>query len=119
PGRHAYEAGAKASLPGSGDARRAGRVRARSPRPSDTRGRRGPGRASASGPDPRPRPGPGSEAGAGEGMILEVLLGVLTGVGGFVESGELVFAMNAGARFGTHLIWVIVLGAIGIIVYGE
>ncbi len=35
---------------------------------------------------------------------LELFLGVLTAVGGFVEIGELTFSLNAGARFGYHLL---------------
>jgi len=40
-------------------------------------------------------------------------------VGGFVEIGELLFSVNAGSKFHYHLLWVVVLGTIGIIVYGE
>ena len=51
--------------------------------------------------------------------ILEIFLGILTAMGGFVEIGELVFSVNAGARFRYSLLWVVVLGTIGIITYGE
>jgi Mn2+ and Fe2+ transporters of the NRAMP family len=51
--------------------------------------------------------------------FLEIFLGILTAMGGFVEIGELVFSVNAGARFGYALLWVVVLGTLGIIVYGE
>ncbi|HEV8128234.1 MAG TPA: divalent metal cation transporter [Candidatus Eisenbacteria bacterium] len=51
--------------------------------------------------------------------FLQIFLSILTAMGGFVEIGELVFAMNAGAKFGPSLIWVVGLGTIGIIVYGE
>ena len=51
--------------------------------------------------------------------ILQIFLSILTAMGGFVEIGELVFAVNAGAKFGPSLIWVVALGTIGIIVYGE
>lgn len=50
---------------------------------------------------------------------LELFLGVLTAMGGFVEIGELTFSLNAGAKFGYHLLFVIALGTIGIIVYCE
>jgi len=40
-------------------------------------------------------------------------------VGGFVEIGELLFSVNAGSKFHYHLLWIVVLGTIGIIVYGE
>ena len=50
---------------------------------------------------------------------LELFLGILTAVGGFVEIGELTFALNAGSKFQFALLWVVALGTIGIIVYGE
>ena len=50
---------------------------------------------------------------------LELFLGILTAVGGFVEIGELTFALNAGSKFHFSLLWVAALGTIGIIVYGE
>ena len=51
--------------------------------------------------------------------ILEVFLGILTAMGGFVEIGELTFMMNAGSEFNYRLLWVVLLGVVGIIVYGE
>lgn len=51
--------------------------------------------------------------------FLEVFLGVLTAVGGFVDVSELVFMSQAGSRFDYRLIWVIVVGTIGIMVFGE
>jgi Mn2+/Fe2+ NRAMP family transporter len=53
------------------------------------------------------------------GNALELFLGILTAMGGFVEIGELTFAVNAGAKFGYSLLWVAALGTVGIIVYGE
>jgi Mn2+/Fe2+ NRAMP family transporter len=50
---------------------------------------------------------------------LEIFLGILTAMGGFVEIGELVFSVNAGAKFGFRLMWVVALGTLGIMVYGE
>jgi manganese transport protein len=52
-------------------------------------------------------------------QVLELALGVMTALGGFVDIGELVFALDAGARFGYALLWVVVLGTIGIALYGE
>jgi Mn2+/Fe2+ NRAMP family transporter len=52
-------------------------------------------------------------------MILELFLGVLTAMGGFVEIGELTFMLNAGSRFDYSLLWVVALGTVGIMVYGE
>ncbi len=51
--------------------------------------------------------------------LLQILLSIMTAMGGFVEIGELVFAVNAGAKFGPSLLWVVALGVLGIIVYGE
>lgn len=53
------------------------------------------------------------------GKILELFLGILTAMGGFVEIGELTFMMNAGSKFDYRLLWVVALGTLGIIVYGE
>ena len=50
---------------------------------------------------------------------LEIFLGVLTAVGGFVDVSELVFMSQAGSRFDYRLIWVVVLATIGIMVFGE
>src|SRR3954464_7412482 len=51
--------------------------------------------------------------------ILGLALGIMTALGGFVDIGELVFTTQAGARFGYSLIWAVVLGTVGIIVYSE
>src|SRR5215212_3759278 len=51
--------------------------------------------------------------------FVEIFLGVLTAMGGFVEVGELVFSVNAGAKFGFRLLWVVALGTIGIIAFCE
>jgi manganese transport protein len=51
--------------------------------------------------------------------LLEVFLGILTAMGGFVEIGELTFMMNAGSIFNYQLMWVVLLGVVGIIVFGE
>jgi Mn2+/Fe2+ NRAMP family transporter len=50
---------------------------------------------------------------------LEIFLGILTAMGGFVEIGELTFMMNAGSQFHYRLLWVVALGVVGIMVYGE
>src|SRR3954451_16137718 len=50
---------------------------------------------------------------------LELTLGIMTAVGGFVDISELVFAAKAGSMFGYALIWVFVLGTIGMMVFGE
>lgn len=50
---------------------------------------------------------------------LQVFLGVLTAVGGFVDIGDLVTSSIAGSRFGMTLAWAVVLGVVGIIVFAE
>lgn len=51
--------------------------------------------------------------------LLQLTLGVMTALGGFVDIGELVFATDAGARFGYSLLWTLAIGTVGIIVYSE
>jgi len=51
--------------------------------------------------------------------ILELTLGIMTSLGGFVDIGELVFAVDAGAKFGFGLLWVVALGTVGIVIFGE
>src|SRR5207237_8976574 len=50
---------------------------------------------------------------------LELTLGIMTAVGGFVDISELVFAAKAGSTFGYALIWVFAWATIGIIVFSE
>jgi Mn2+/Fe2+ NRAMP family transporter len=47
--------------------------------------------------------------------LLEISLGVVTSVGGFLEVGSMATAAQAGATFGFQLIWAIILGTICII----
>jgi manganese transport protein len=51
--------------------------------------------------------------------LLEVALGVLTAIGGFVDIGELVTAPAVGARFGMTLAWATVLSLLGIMIFSE
>jgi Mn2+/Fe2+ NRAMP family transporter len=50
---------------------------------------------------------------------LQLTLGILSAIGGFVDIGDLVFNAQAGAKFGYSLIWVVLVGVVGIIVYSE
>ena len=50
---------------------------------------------------------------------LELTLGIMTAVGGFVDISELVFAAKAGSTFGYALIWVFAFSTGGIIVFSE
>jgi manganese transport protein len=51
--------------------------------------------------------------------ILQLALGILAAIGGFVDIGELVFDTQAGASYQFRLLWAVVVGVIGIIVYAE
>jgi manganese transport protein len=51
--------------------------------------------------------------------IFQIALGILAAIGGFVDIGDLVFNMAAGAAFGYQLLWVVVVGVVGIVVYSE
>src|SRR5689334_16154131 len=53
------------------------------------------------------------------GGLIEITLGIMTAVGGFVDVSELVFAAQAGSRFGFALIWVFTFSTVGIACYGE
>jgi Mn2+/Fe2+ NRAMP family transporter len=44
--------------------------------------------------------------------FLEIALGLVTGIGGFLEAGSLATSVQAGAKFGFQLVWAIVLGTI-------
>jgi Mn2+/Fe2+ NRAMP family transporter len=47
--------------------------------------------------------------------VLEITLGIVTGVGGFLEIGSVTTAMQAGASFGYQLLWAVLLGTICLI----
>jgi Mn2+/Fe2+ NRAMP family transporter len=51
--------------------------------------------------------------------IFGIALGILAAIGGFVDIGDLVFNVAAGATFGYQLLWVLPIGVAGIIVYSE
>jgi manganese transport protein len=51
--------------------------------------------------------------------IFSIALGILAAIGGFVDMGDIVFNSAAGATFGYQLLWVVVIGVVGIIVYSE
>ncbi|MDX6636854.1 MAG: manganese transport protein [Solirubrobacterales bacterium] len=50
---------------------------------------------------------------------LQIALGILAAIGGFVDIGDIVFATGAGALFGYQLIWAVVLSVIGIVTFSE
>jgi Mn2+/Fe2+ NRAMP family transporter len=51
--------------------------------------------------------------------VFQVALGILAAIGGFVDIGDIVFNIAAGALFSYDLLWVVALGVVGIIVYSE
>lgn len=46
-------------------------------------------------------------------------LGVLAGIGGFLDTGGVITAVSAGARFNFALIWTVVFGLVGFSVFAE
>ncbi len=50
---------------------------------------------------------------------LRLALGVMTAIGGFVDVGNLVTSGITGARFGMALAWAVVVGTVGMTMYGE
>jgi manganese transport protein len=51
--------------------------------------------------------------------IFAVALGILAAIGGFVDIGDIVFNVEAGATFGYQLLWAVVVGVGGIVTYAE
>jgi len=51
--------------------------------------------------------------------VLDLALGILTAIGGFLDIGDLVTNAVVGSRFGLSLGWVVVVGVIGICVFAQ
>ena len=51
--------------------------------------------------------------------ILQVSLGIVTAIGGFLEVGSIATAAQGGALFGMRLLWAILLGTVALIVLVE
>lgn len=51
--------------------------------------------------------------------LLGLALGVLSAIGGFVDIGDIVANGTIGARYGLGLLWVLVIGVVGICVFAE
>jgi manganese transport protein len=51
--------------------------------------------------------------------ILQVALGVIAAIGGFVDIGDLVFNAQAGASVGTPALWAVPVGVLGIMIFAE
>lgn len=51
--------------------------------------------------------------------LLGLALGILTAIGGFVDIGDLVTGAVVGSRFGTALVWVVIVGVVGICLFAQ
>lgn len=51
--------------------------------------------------------------------ILGVALGILSAIGGFVDIGDFVVNGVVGSRFGLSLVWVVLLGVVGICLFAQ
>ena len=51
--------------------------------------------------------------------VFSIALGILAAIGGFVDIGDIVFNVAAGATFGYQLLWAVVVGVVGIVTYAE
>jgi manganese transport protein len=51
--------------------------------------------------------------------MLQVALGVIAAIGGFVDIGDLVFDSQAGATLGYSALWAIPIGVVGIMLFAE
>lgn len=51
--------------------------------------------------------------------LASVALGIIAAIGGFVDIGDIVFNVAAGATFGYQLLWAVMIGVGGIITYAE
>ena len=50
---------------------------------------------------------------------MQLSLGIVAAVGGFLDIGELVFNTQAGAAYGYDTLWAVPVGVVGIVVYAE
>jgi manganese transport protein len=51
--------------------------------------------------------------------LLQVALGVIAAIGGFLDIGDLVFTSQAGATYGYSTLWAVPVGVLGIMVFAE
>jgi Mn2+/Fe2+ NRAMP family transporter len=51
--------------------------------------------------------------------LLDLTLGIITSIGGFLEAGSIITAMQAGAQFGYQLLWAVALGTFGLMLLVE
>ena len=53
------------------------------------------------------------------GKLGSLALGIVTAIGGFIDMGELVTCSQAGAQYRFALVWTVVVGVLGIIIYAD
>jgi manganese transport protein len=51
--------------------------------------------------------------------ILQIALGIIAAIGGYLDIGDLVFNTEAGAIFGYQLLWTLPVGVLGIMLFAE
>lgn len=51
--------------------------------------------------------------------IFAIALGILAAIGGYIDIGDTLFAVQAGSLFGYQLLWAVVVAVVGITVYAE
>ena len=51
--------------------------------------------------------------------LLDLSLGIVTSIGGFLEAGSIITAVQAGALFGYKLLWAVALGTFGLMLLVE
>jgi Mn2+/Fe2+ NRAMP family transporter len=51
--------------------------------------------------------------------LLDLTLGIVTSIGGFLEAGSIITALQAGALFGYKLLWAIAVGTFGLMLLVE
>lgn len=51
--------------------------------------------------------------------LLQIALGIIAAIGGYLDIGDLVFNVDAGAKFGYQLLWALPVGLVGITVFAE
>ena len=51
--------------------------------------------------------------------LLQLALGIIAAIGGYLDIGDLVFTTGAGATYGYKLLWAVPVGVLGIAVYAE
>jgi len=51
--------------------------------------------------------------------LLQIALGIIAAIGGFLEIGDLVFTSQAGATYGYSTLWAVPVGVLGVMVFAE